>query len=178
MSNLQSLFGANGFDSSSYDKTQTFEPMPAGYYVLHLVESELKPTKTGHMISAKFEVLEGANKGRKFFESFNIQNANKDTESWARRDFAILCDVVGVIAPRDTQELHYKPFVGKVKVIPAKDGYDAKNGMNGYLPATPENIAKTVVNASPAQTGQPSPFGGTPAAQQTGAPTGQAPWSK
>jgi len=66
MSNLQNLFGANGFDSSSYDKTQTFEPLPAGYYVLHLVDSELKPTKSGHMISAKFEVLEGAFKGRKF----------------------------------------------------------------------------------------------------------------
>jgi len=177
MSNLQNLFGANGFDSSSYDKTQTFEPLPAGYYVLHLVDSELKPTKSGHMISAKFEVLEGSFKGRKLFESFNIQNANKDTEAWARRDFAIMCDVVGVIAPKDTQELHYKPLVGKVKVIPAKDGYDAKNGMNGYLPYTPENVAKTQVVAPQQAVSQSSPFGNAAPTQQS-APTGQAPWAK
>lgn len=143
MANLSALMGGQQFDATQVEPNAAYEPMPAGYYPMMITDSEMKDSQSGgQYLKLTVEVCDGPMKGRKVFTNLNLVNSNQQAVDIARRDLSAICHAVNVLQPQDTQELHYKPFVGKVKVRPAQNGYDASNEMNGYLPATEENAAK------------------------------------
>lgn len=148
MANLSSLLGGQQFDANQVEPNAAYEPMPAGFYPMMITDSEMKDSQSGgQYVKLTIEVVDGPKKGRKVFSNLNLVNANQQAVDIARRDLSAICHSVGVLQPQDTQELHYKPFVGKVKVRAAQGNYDASNEMAGYLPATEENAAKC--NAAP-----------------------------
>lgn len=173
MANLSALMGGQQFDANQVEANSAYEPMPADFYPMMITDSELKDSKSGgQYLKLTIEVCDGAKKGRKVFSNLNLVNSNEKAVEIARRDLSAICHAVGVMTPQDTQELHYKPFVGKVKVSPAQNGYEASNDMAGYMPATDENASKCY-SAQPAQKTQsnvgvapsqaPSGDGGRPA---------------
>ena len=124
----------NGFDANNVDPAESREPIPAGWYKAVITESEEKPTKaqTGSYLQMTVEIIDGEHAGRKAFERLNLNNPNATAVEIAQRTLSSICRAVGVMTPRQSADLHDKPFMVKIKVKPARDGYDASNDIAEY----------------------------------------------
>ena len=124
----------NGFDANNVDPAQSRDPIPAGWYKAVITESEEKPTKaqTGSYLQMTVEVIDGDHSGRKAFERLNLNNPNATAVEIAQRTLSSICRAVGIMTPRQSADLHDKPFMVKIKVKPEKDGYDASNEIAEY----------------------------------------------
>lgn len=122
------------FDSDQYGELEGFDPIPADKYTVAITGSSVELTKKGDgkYIALEHTVLEGTYKGRKIWSNLNIQNPNPQTVEIAQKTLATLCRAIGKRVIADTVELHDIPCIAKVKVIPAKGDYPAKNGIVTY----------------------------------------------
>jgi hypothetical protein len=138
MANLGN-FNANDVEPTSFD------PLPAGKYLAVITESEMKATKSGagQFLNLTFQVLDGEYKGRKLWARLNLKNPNPQAEQIARGQLSAICRAVGVMAPRDSVELHNLPLVVTVKLKKRDDTGDIQNEISGYL-------RKDVAPAAPA----------------------------
>ena len=147
------------FDSDQHEDIEGFDPIPANWYNLSVTKSEILETskKTGKYIKLEFTVIDGQYKGRKIWENLNIINQNPIAVEIAQKALATLCRAVGKKAIADTQELHGIPLQGKVKIIPAKDDWPAKNGMVTYKPIEGEVSVPDFVKKTPDKMAPPEP---------------------
>lgn len=122
MANIAGLYNPEA------EAQQDFAPLPTGEYLVQIVDSDLKPTRNnaGHYLELTFEVIDGAHKGRKHWERLNLYNQNVQAVEIANRAFSAIREATGVLNPRDSQELHYKPIVIRVESFDA--GSTRKNG--------------------------------------------------
>lgn len=113
-----------------------YEVFPAGPQPLEVIESDIVPTSagTGKLLKFKIRVTEGEQADRLIFGQFNLVNPNPVATKIGQEEFRALREVVGVLEPEDTQDLHFKQFIGYVKITPRKlkkgstdDYYEAKN---------------------------------------------------
>lgn len=145
----------DGFDANTVNPSESREPIPAGWYKVVITESEEKPTKaqTGSYLQMIMEVIDGEHAGRKVFERLNLNNPNPVAVEIAQRDLSSICRAVGVMTPRASQDLHDKPLMAKIKVRPARDGFDANNEIGEYAstngPAATTTTASTESSATP-----------------------------
>jgi len=115
-----------------------FSVIPAGNYVVEMVKSEVKKTKakTGEYLNCQFKVLKGKYKGKVVFKLFNLWNQNEVAVDIAEREFAELCDAIGVHSNiSDSKILHGKPVTAKVVVREASGKYSESNDISGFEPA-------------------------------------------
>lgn len=119
--------------------TMDFEPLAPGWYALKIVNTEVRPTKSGggEYLKVEFDVLGGVNtgagKGRKHWENFNLWNPSEKAQQIARGQFSGLCRACGKIGlVKDSSELHGKTMEAKLKIVPESNGYPAKNGVVEY----------------------------------------------
>lgn len=103
---------------------RTFDPLPAGDYHMQVIESEIKPTKSGSgdQLVLTLEVIDGPNQNRRMWDRLNIRNANADAQRIAQHSLANLCRAIGLAALRNTEDLHFKPFIGRVTIKADKSG--------------------------------------------------------
>ena len=122
MANLTGAYDANA------EAQQQFDPLPTGDYHAQIVDSDMKPTKKndGHFLELEYDVIDGPCKGRKVWVRLNLDNPNAKAVEIANRQFASIREATGVMSPRDSQELHYKPHVIRVDFTPA--GTKRRNG--------------------------------------------------
>ena len=146
------------FDATQIEPTSGKDPIPAGKYVASISASEMKPTKNGNgqYLEFEYQVLEGEHRGRKVWSRHNLHHPNVQAVQIARSELSAICRAVGVMAPKDSAELHNLPLTVTVKVKQREDNGEMAN----------EVIAWTKKDAAV----------GTP--QQAGAPGGTAtpPW--
>ncbi len=115
------------------DFIDDFALIPVGEYPCMIVKSELKASKTGgEFLLLEIDVIEGQYQGRKVFSRLNLVNSNPVAVKIARNELAKICLAVGVTDPKDSQDLHNIPFIGKIGVDPERDGFKASNKMAGY----------------------------------------------
>ena len=126
----------SGFRADQIEVTDSYDPIPAGWYSVVITDSEFKTTSagTGQYLKLRFDVIEGEHQGRVLFTNLNLDNPNPKAVEIAQKDLAQICHAVGVMAPDDSTELHDKPLQAKVTIRPARDGYDAQNEVKGYRP--------------------------------------------
>ena len=160
MSNLSSY----NFDASTIEPSNSYDPIPAGWYKAIISNSEMKPTRDGYgeYLSLTLQVIEGQYENRLVFARLNLKNANDKAVDIARKDLAAICRAVGVMSPQSSEELHDKPLMIKVKIRPAQGEYDASNDVGGYK-------AVEGANLTPAPKPQTPPPAATPA---------KKPWQK
>ena len=122
----------NGFDANQVEPSQSMDPIPAAWYKAVITDSEEKPTKaqTGSYLQMSVEVIEGEYQGRKVFWRLNLNNPNQMAVDIAQRTLSSICRAVGVMTPKNSADLHDKPFMIKVKVTPAREGYGAGNDID------------------------------------------------
>jgi len=153
----------DGFDATEHKDMDTFEAIPAGDYKCMIVESIMKDTKKGdgQYLELVFEVLEGDYQGRKVWERLNLVNPNSTAVEIAQRALAAICKAVGIVRPKDSEELHSIPLVVDVKQEKRKDNGEMTNRPKGY----------TAVGAA-------APTGATGKAKENGAKAGKPPWQR
>jgi hypothetical protein len=124
MGNLGDVFGGQ---SANDIEERSFDVLPMGDYTLVVTASETKTTKSGNgtYLSCTMEIVEGQHKGRKLFANFNIKNPNAEAVSIARAELAALCRAVRVPNPKDSSELHDKPFDARIGIEKRKDTGDS-----------------------------------------------------
>lgn len=124
----------SGFDANTVEPNATYEPIPAGWYKAVFSQSEEKPTKaqTGSYLQLTAEIIEGEYQGRKLIERLNLNNPNSTAVEIAQRTLSAICRAIGVMTPRDSTDLHDKPFMVKVKVKPGDGNYGPSNEVAGY----------------------------------------------
>jgi len=167
------------FDPNAQEANESFDPMPAGWYAMQIVESEMKESRSssGQYLQLTFEMLEQAHpqfKGRKAFERLNLINPNETAVRIARGDLTKICQSLGMMQMvTDSEVLHHKPIAVKLKIRPASGQYEANNEICGYdgvanriaapgaAPAPAAQVAQAAPVAAGAPTGAPAP-GSTP----------------
>jgi len=124
----------NGFDANNVEPNAPREPVPAGWYKAVITSSEEKPTKaqTGSYLQMGIEIIEGDHAGRKVIERLNLNNPNSTAVDIAQRTLSSICRATGVMTPRQSDDLHDKPMMVKVKVKPASGDYSASNEVDDY----------------------------------------------
>lgn len=124
----------NGFNANEVDPASTFEPIPAGKYLAVITASEMKPTKSGvgNYLELTFQVLDGPFKGRVLWARLNLDNPNATTVKIAKGELSAICRAVGVMTPRDSQDLHNLPLQINVRLKKRSDNDELTNEIRGY----------------------------------------------
>ena len=122
------------FDANTVEPSTGFDPIPAGKYPVVIVESEMKPTKsgTGRYLELTFEVIDGEYRGRKVWARLNLENPNATAVEIARAELSAICRAVNVMQPRDSVELHNLPLVITVRCRKNPDTDETTNEVKGY----------------------------------------------
>lgn len=124
----------NGFNANEVEPAVGFDPIPAGKYLAVITESEMKPTKSGvgQYLQFTFQIIDGEHKGRLLWARLNLDNPNATTVKIARAELSAICRAVGVMAPKDSVELHNLPLVIKVGHKKRADNNELANVIKGY----------------------------------------------
>jgi hypothetical protein len=160
----------NQFDPNEIpdDERGDFTPMPAGDYLLQIVESELREKDNGDCgLNLTIEVVEGEYENRKIWDYLNIRHSNAQAQSISQRRLADYCLATGAGTIRDTEELHFRPFVGKVSQEKRKDTGEMTNKIKAVRPAS---------GAPPA--GKSAPQRSAPSTATRPAQNGSRPWAR
>ena len=128
------MVNLNGFDANTVEPNADFEPIPAGKYLAAITDSVMKPTKSGNgnYLELTFQILEGEFKNRNLWTRLNLDNPNATAVKIARGELSAICRAVGVMAPRDSVELHNLPLVLTVKLKKREDTGEITNVIKGY----------------------------------------------
>lgn len=121
------------FNAQQVSPESEFSPLPAGVYVAQVVESDVKPTKsgTGHYLQLTWKVLDGQHAGRLVFDRLNIANQNETATRIGQQQLSQLCHAVGVLQLQDSQQLHSRPC--RIKLVVKQDPqYGDSNEVKGY----------------------------------------------
>lgn len=142
------------FDASTVAPQQTFDnsPIPAGTYNAQVIESDLKPLKSGNGtgLALTFEILDGQFAKRRLWANLNVQHNNPQAQQIGQQQLSGLCHAVGVIRMTDSSQLHHKPVKVRVKIRQDAQ-YGDKNEITGYE-ALNGAAKPTVPSAAPTPT--------------------------
>jgi hypothetical protein len=147
-----------GFDAEQVEPMGDFSPLPAGQYLAMAVASGWEATKNerGEFIKFTFEIIDGEHRGRSLFARLNLKNENAQAVRMARSELSSICRAVGVLRPKNSEELHNKPVVLSVEIEERKDKPGRfSNQIKGY--ASPSAQAAPAPTQAPMQTQQPMP---------------------
>lgn len=149
------------FDSTAVEPSAPSGPIPAGTYLAHVTESDLKSLKSGNGmgLSLTFVILDGEFVNRRIWTNLNVQHTNATAQQIGQQQLSALCRAVAVPRLQDTTQLHSKPVKITVK-IRKQDGYEDKNEITGYEPAVsngaaPSFTAPAAPAANPAKSAKP-----------------------
>lgn len=124
----------NNFDASTVEPSTGKDPIPAGKYIAIIVESAMKPTKSGNgqYLEFEYQIVDGEHKGRKVWSRHNLQHPNATAMQIARGELSAICRAVDVMAPKDSAELHNLPLTVTVKVQKRQDNGELANEVAGW----------------------------------------------
>ena len=163
------------FDANTVAPSAPLEPIPAWWYNVSIVGSEMKPTKTqgNAYLELELQVIDGQYAGRKVFDRLNLHNTNAVAAEIAYRTLSAICHATGVIQVADSQQLHGIPLQAQVSLREGRT-----EGEKTYGPSNEVKGYKALENAAPAQQApawtQPAQQS-APAQQAPAATTGAAP---
>ena len=145
----------HGFDANQVEPTGDFEAIPSGKYLAVITDSEMKPNKagTGSLLQLTFQIIEGEFENRLLWTRLNLDHPNATAVQIARADLSAICRAVGVLAPRDSVELHNLPLMIIVRCKKRQDTGDVVNEIKGY--SSREMKANKPVVAAPSNPATP-----------------------
>lgn len=106
------------YNAADHEPAQDgYDAIPVGDYEAAIVASEIKTTKagTGKYLDLTVEILGPTHAGRKVFPKINVENPNKQAVDIGMRELRSICDAIGIAGFRQTEELHDKPLVVRIK---------------------------------------------------------------
>ncbi len=165
------------FNAAAVQPQESISPIPAGVYLAQVVESDVRPLKSGkgRALALTFQVLNGAYANRKVFANLNVEHRESaEAERIAQAQLSALCHAAGVINVQDTTQLHMRPVNIRVKVRKDETGqYGDKNEVTGYE-AAGQAGGPTAAGAARPVMPPAAPVPAAPAAAAANA----APWAR
>jgi hypothetical protein len=110
-------------------------PLPAGDYQLELTESDYGISQNGDAMILKFlaQVVDGEREGRLFYLKYCLEHSTRpEAEEQGQVDFAKLRRAIGVLAPENTEELHWKTFTVAIGIRERSDTGEIENVIKRY----------------------------------------------
>ena len=154
-------------NAADLPESQTYEPIPAGWYSASITECDLKDTKagTGQYLRVRYDITGPSHEGRVVFGNLNIRNPNPKAEEIGRQQLGSLMRAIGLASLTDTDQLIGGNCQIKVSVRPGDGQYDASNDIKAWksvsgspAPAAAPAPAKTAAPAPAAATGSTAPW--------------------
>ena len=144
----------NGFNANDVDPNVGFEPIPAGKYLVLIVDSKTKQTKNGagEYLQLEFEIVDGPYKGRRVWERLTLKHPNETTVKIAKGNLSAICRAVGVMKPNDSVELHNIPLSIVVGLKKREDNGEMTNVVKAFEKrdsATPQRPSAVAGSAPP-----------------------------
>lgn len=132
MANIQ------GFDANAVEPNKSFGLIPNGEYQAMIVASEMLATKKGDgkYLKLEFDICDKEYENRKLWANLNVENPNETAVAIARGDLSAICRAVGVMTPADSEELHNRLLVIKVKSKHSDYSGEQENYIAGYADAS------------------------------------------
>jgi hypothetical protein len=124
------------FDANQVDPAGTYEVLPPGDYKVQIVQSDMMNTKNGNgqYLWLEMDIVDGEHQGRKVWDRLNLVNPNQQAQEIAQKQLSAICHAIGVLSVQDSEELHFKTMLAKVKVKPRQDTGENVNEVSGYKP--------------------------------------------
>ena len=155
-------------DAIETDDRSSLEPVPAGSYVVQIIESDVAATKSGGglMLKVTLEVYEGPYANRKIWDNINFQNQNEVAQRIGQQAVKAICHAVGfggALTNERLIELHGIPLRARVAIETDESSqYAPKNVVKRYSPA---EVGQATAAPVPRQAAQ-APRQAAPAARQ------------
>jgi len=138
---------------SQTETQDTFKPIPPGWYISTIIDSEIKQGAKGAYIRWTFEVDNFPNK------VWEIMSLNNEGEAVGLKKLKTLAVVSGHPDPnfiRDTEEFHGKRCQIRLKIEEDPTGaYDPKNKIAGFKPMNGGSVQQPSKQAQKPQPIQP-----------------------
>lgn len=92
------------FDATGVEPAAPRDLLPPGKYPVHIVQSEMRPTRSGdgQYLWLELDVIEGPHQGRKIWDQLNLVNPNQQTVDIAQRTLSAICHAVGQMQVSDS----------------------------------------------------------------------------
>lgn len=107
--------------------------LPEDRYSLEIIESEYAVSHDGAALRCKAQVIDGERAGRVYWLSYDLENLDESMQQAGQREFAGLRRAVGVPAPEDSAELHWKAFDVQIGVRANEDTGEPENVIRKYI---------------------------------------------
>jgi hypothetical protein len=173
------------FDPAAVPESERgeFAPMPNGWQPMQIIESDVVDIARGNMLKLTFEIVSGPFANRRVWGQYCIRHESEQAQAIAQRALADMFNATGTPPTEESEDLHFKPFMGRLRLIPAEGEFKAKNEVAAFKPMP------GVLAAPPAQkTGgfgsKPATAARPPATVTSGRPPaaggggGGAPWRR
>ena len=111
--------------------TNSFEPLPEGWYNAAITGAELKATKAGDgkYIACKYTITGPTHQGRVVFGNLNIKNASTKAEEIGRSQLGEIMRAIGLAKVADTDQL----IGGNLSIkLTVRTGEYAGNEIKGF----------------------------------------------
>ena len=112
--------------------------IPPGTYLAEIKDAAVKQSSTGNdYLAITYRIIKGDHKGRLVWGNYNLWHDNATPREIAEKEFASLCDAIGLgdDTVTDTKQITGKRLNLKVKIRPAQGKYSESNEPAGYEPA-------------------------------------------
>ena len=158
------------FNAATVAPDVSRELIPAGTYNARIIESDVKPLKSGNGdgLSLTFEILDGPHAKRRIWASLNVKHNNPVAQNIGQQQLSSICHVTGVMNLQETSQLHNRPLKIRVK-IRKDEQYGDKNEIGGY---------EAAVGGMPTIQVQQANAGHMQAPAQAPAAKAASPWAK
>lgn len=121
------------FNAAEMPESQSFEPVPAGWYTARVANAEVKQTRAGNgsYISVRFDVTGPSHEGRVIFTNINISNPNPKAEEIGHQQLGELMRAINLGTLQDTDQLIGGACQIKVKIRRSEE-YGDQNEVQAY----------------------------------------------
>jgi hypothetical protein len=137
--------------NASETESKEYTLATPGKYKVEIIDSSEEISGAGNRyLKLKLSIMEGTHKGTWVWDNLNLYHPKEDVQGLARQILGTISKSCGIIGPKDTSELHYKPLFALLDVEPEGD-YPAKNVVKKYSPLDPGTVKEAAVKVTKIQ---------------------------
>lgn len=151
------------YHADNLPKGNSYDAIPAGWYVATIAKAEVKPTNagTGNYIAVRYDITGPTHQGRVVFGNLNIKNPNPKAEEIGRQQLGEIMRAIGLTQVTDTDQL----IGGRLEIkltIKKDEQYGDGNDIKGFKAiggSTMTASASPSAASAPASTKATPPWG-------------------
>ncbi len=139
--------------NASETESREYTLATPGKYKCEIVDSSEEISAAGNRyLKLKLSICDGGqHNGTWIWDNLNLYHPKENVQSLARQILGTISKCCGVLDPKDTSQLHYKPFFALLDIEPGQNGYNDKNVVKKYMPLDPETVRADKANTTKIQ---------------------------